>query len=568
MKINYYIRKYFKYIFAIIFLSFLRAILSFISPILVKKILDSASLYNKSGESIFKYFILFFIALLCIYSVDFILSKIKLVFSFIFKTQEQKILYEELLEVKYESFYKNGASYYVYRISQFINELFMTLSSYLSSVLISAFTIVVSLFFLFKGSFILFFVGLILLPLNYFGYKKINYKLLEKSKILQEKSASNFNEIINFVSNFETIKQFLNFGRLIKILGNNFENIENAHNDINVYAQKTSLLLSFIIDFFKNFILMYLIYLFWNGNIYFSDLIFLNMIFSVYTSGLSELNKININLRDLKVGLHFVKEDILKHKERNEGKLQLNQVNSIDINLDGFRYDKKLAIDSINLSFKSGKKYAIVGNSGCGKSTLVKLLVRLYESNGISINGKEINEYSLKTLRNKIFLLPHTPQVFPVSIKQNILIGAEDSEIKRYKNLTDMSFLKEISDKHDFETTIISSGVNLSNGEKQAICAARVFIKNPDIIIFDEATSAMDSRLEDLFVKDLENIKDYGNKTFIFISHRLSTIKKCDEIIFMENKKIGKIFRSYADAICDEKFVKLYESQLKAEKYY
>jgi len=564
MKIGFYIKKYFKYISIIVFLSFIKAALSFINPMLIKKILDLVPFSTKPliNDKIFTYFFLFFAALLGSYITDFTLSKIKLVFSFVFKTCEQKDLYEKLMKIKYESFCANGATYYVYRISQLINDLFMLLSSYLSSLLVALFIIVVSLFFLFKGSPVLFIVGMILLPANYLGYKRINLKLLEKSKKLQEVSAANSNEIINFISNFETIKQYLNFANFLGFLTRNFKNIEVAHNDINLYAQKTSLLLGFVIDFLKNFALIFLIYLFYSHSITFSELIFLNMIFAVYMSGLTELNRININLRDLKVGINFVNEEIINKEEKNSGDLELIQVQRIDISIKNFRYKNKTVLENINLSLETGKKYGIAGNSGCGKSTLAKLLVNLYESDGIYVNNENINRYPLKKLRDKIFLLPHTPQVFPLSIKDNILIGANENEQKKYEEVIRMAFLKDIAYRHDFEKTVISSGISLSSGEKQAICAARIFIKNPDVVIFDEATSAMDSKLEDLFVKELDEKFFSKDKIIIFISHRLSTIKKCDKIILMGNKTVEAIFNSYEEAALNPRFIKLYESQM------
>jgi ABC-type multidrug transport system fused ATPase/permease subunit len=123
--------------------------LSFINPMLIKKILDLVPFSTKPliNNKIFTYFFLFFAALLGSYITDFTLSKIKLAFSFIFKTCEQKDLYEKLMKIKYESFCANGATYYVYRISQLINDLFMLLSSYLSSLLVALFIIVVWIFF-------------------------------------------------------------------------------------------------------------------------------------------------------------------------------------------------------------------------------------------------------------------------------------------------------------------------------------------------------------------------------------------------------------------------------------
>ncbi|MEF3279486.1 MAG: ATP-binding cassette domain-containing protein [Elusimicrobiota bacterium] len=128
-------------------------------------------------------------------------------------------------------------------------------------------------------------------------------------------------------------------------------------------------------------------------------------------------------------------------KEVNSGNVNLVKVEKIEVDIKSFNYGNKIVLENIRTSFIPGKKYGIVGDSGCGKSTLVKLFVKLYESDGVMINGKNIHQYSLESLRNKIFLLPHQPQIFPLSIKENILIGASEEEKSRYDDVKKMSFL-------------------------------------------------------------------------------------------------------------------------------
>lgn len=564
MKIHLHIKQYFKYIFIISVASFLKSALSFVNPMIIKKILDLISIKASiQNMHVNKYFILFFSTILIIYSIDFFLAHLKLAFSFIFKVKEQEQAYNELLSIRFDSFYKNGPTYYVHRIYQFIHELFMLLSSHLSSILIASFTIIISLSFLYKANGILFMVALLLLPLNYFGYKHVNKKLLEKSKKLQEAAATSMNNNSAIVSNLETIKQTSSFNSVLNLLKNNFIHMENAHNEINLYAQRASLSLSFSIDFIKNFIFAFLVYLLYLGKITFSELIFLNMIFNVYTSGLSELNKININLRDLKVGIQFITDEIFAKKEKDTGKLTVNKIEKISLDIKDFAYDDKIVLKNVSLLLTPGKKYAIAGSSGCGKSTIARLLIRLYMDGGISINDIPIADYSLKSLRSKVFLLSHTPQLFPTSIKENIFIVSDNTDEKVYEKILELSFLKNLREKYDFSATNVSSGnINLSSGEKQAICLARIFVKNPDVLIFDEATSAMDSHLENIFIEELDKKFDIKNKILIFISHRLSTIKKCDEIILMKDGVISKIFKSYEDAIKDKDFIELYKSQI------
>ena len=559
MKISEFAGRYTKYILLIFGFVFLKTVFTFITPVLIKIILDRISSASINPDGLGTYFALFAGAFVLLYATNFVLTYFNLKFSYIFKVNELEHLYRKLMKMKYADYYKNGSAYYVNRITVFIYDLFALLSNTLSYAFISVLTILISFYFIYITNHNIFLIALFLLPINYFGFKRINKALLKKSQKMQHTTAANYEKVTNTISNFELIKQLVDYSAVSALMRKFFISSEEAQNEVNFYAQNVSLLLIFVIDAIKNLILFYSIYLLSQKALTFSDLIFLNMIMSIYSGALSELNKININLRDLKVNFNFLRDEF-SQKTENSGSLELAPVENIRFDIKEFNYESKRVLNDFRFSFSKGKSYAVVGGSGCGKSTVAKLLVGLYNSN-IYINDVGIEKYNLESLRNRIYLVSHAPQIFPCSIEENIKIGCTDNELQNYEKLMQLPFVKVLSEKYDFtKTNIQESGVNLSSGEKQSINMMRMLIRNPEVIVLDEATSAMDSKWEEMAIKDMGDFLGTG-KTLINISHRLSSIKSCGEIVLLEDGHIRHT-GSLQDMLGNSLFKKIFSSQI------
>ncbi|WP_129600032.1 ABC transporter ATP-binding protein [Anaerophilus nitritogenes] len=209
-----------------------------------------------------------------------------------------------------------------------------------------------------------------------------------------------------------------------------------------------------------------------------------------------------------------------------------------------FSYNEKHdVLKNIHISIPAGKTVALVGPSGGGKTTLCSLIPRFYEINGgiITIDGIDIRNIKLKSLRTCIGIVQQDVYIFSGTIKENIAYGkrqALDEEIidaSKKANIHD--FIMSLEDGYD--TYVGERGVKLSGGQKQRISIARVFLKNPPILILDEATSALDNESEKFIQKSLEDLSK--NRTTLVIAHRLSTIKNADEIIVLTDEGINEI---------------------------
>ena len=221
--------------------------------------------------------------------------------------------------------------------------------------------------------------------------------------------------------------------------------------------------------------------------------------------------------------------------------IQLNEFkDSITFENVGFSYQDDSILHNINLTVKKGKLVALVGSSGAGKSTLADLVPRFHDvSEGqLLIDGINIKNYSLHSLRKQISIVTQEPILFNDTIAANIALGkpeATEAEIiaaAKIANAYDFIIKKE----GGFNSTIGDRGSKLSGGERQRLTIARAVLKNPPILILDEATSALDTESEKLVQDAINNMMQ--NRTSIVIAHRLSTIRHADEIIVMQKGKI------------------------------
>ena len=204
--------------------------------------------------------------------------------------------------------------------------------------------------------------------------------------------------------------------------------------------------------------------------------------------------------------------------------------------------DNTSVLSHVSFEIPAGKSIALVGPSGSGKTTICSLLPRFYDVTGgkITIDGQDVRTLTLKSLRSQIGMVQQDVYLFCGTIKENIAYGKPDASmdeiIEAAKRANIHDFIRELPDGYD--TYVGERGTRLSGGQKQRISIARVFLKNPPILILDEATSALDNESERWIQQSLEELSK--NRTTITIAHRLSTIRNADEIIVITEDGIAE----------------------------
>lgn len=227
--------------------------------------------------------------------------------------------------------------------------------------------------------------------------------------------------------------------------------------------------------------------------------------------------------------------------DENEGGKRLQAFhNRIEFRDVSFMYGDTVILDKINLNIDKGKTIALVGSSGAGKSTLADLVPRFHDVTGgeVLIDGVNIRDYSLYSVRSLMSIVTQEPILFNDSIANNIRYGKEDATeeevVQAAKVANAHHFITQ--KEQGYDTNIGDRGTKLSGGERQRLTIARALVKNPPILILDEATSSLDTESERLVQDAINNMMQ--NRTSIVIAHRLSTIRHADEIIVLQKGKI------------------------------
>ena len=205
-------------------------------------------------------------------------------------------------------------------------------------------------------------------------------------------------------------------------------------------------------------------------------------------------------------------------------------------------FDRTEVLKDITFSLEKGQVLSIIGSSGSGKTTICSLLPRFYDVTGgvITIDGQDVRKLTLESLRSQIGLVQQDVYLFCGSIRENIAYGKPGASMEEIidaaKKANIHEFIMSLPDGYD--SFVGERGTRLSGGQKQRISIARVFLKNPPILILDEATSALDNESERWIQQSLEELAK--NRTTITIAHRLSTIRNADEILVVANNGIAE----------------------------
>jgi len=225
----------------------------------------------------------------------------------------------------------------------------------------------------------------------------------------------------------------------------------------------------------------------------------------------------------------------------NEGKELQGEIEFDNVFFKYEENDESHVLNGVSFKVKSGEKIALLGPTGAGKSTIISLLMRFFEpdSGAIKIDGRNINEYSKPYLRSKIGVVLQKPFLFSTSIKENIAYSNPDThidEIIEYAKVAKIHDIISDNFQKSYDTVVGEKGVTLSGGQKQRVTIARTLLKDPDIVVFDDSTSAVDTETEFEIQKAMRGLTK--DKTTLVIAHRITSVQDCDRIIVLDKGKV------------------------------
>ena len=347
------------------------------------------------------------------------------------------------------------------------------------------------------------------------------------------------------IININTVKSFVQEMREYKTFMRSTENVKNSVMQEFGHILKYNVARNLVIDLGRGFVLLFGIFLVIRGHITVGSLVF---VYTISEKALVSLFRISrlydriMESADAVERLHTLslEEPQIKNPERGfkpkkvAGLIEFKGVNY------SYQEASFKALDDVSFKICSGCVTALVGPSGGGKTTVVRMIYRHYDpaSGAVLLDGKDLREYDLYGFRKFISIVPQEVEMFNTSVRENISDakpGAALSEIKAAARIANAEeFIANLPDGYD--TMVGERGIKLSGGQRQRIGIARAILANPRILIFDEATSSLDSYSERLIQEAMEKIS--RNRTVIIIAHRLSTIKKADKIVVLEHGRV------------------------------
>ncbi|WP_395627607.1 ABC transporter ATP-binding protein [Daejeonella sp.] len=345
--------------------------------------------------------------------------------------------------------------------------------------------------------------------------------------------------------NIELVKSLGLSGQEIKRLSNTTEKILKLELKKVKYVRSLSFIQGTFVNLLRNMILLLMLYLIFAGRISVGEFFSL-FIYSFFIFGpLQELGNIINVFRETEVSLDNFKAILNTPKEKKpENPKVLGRVNSLKFDEVSFKHQSsnRNALENISFETKQGQTIAFVGPSGSGKTTLVKLLVGLYhpESGQVLYNDIPSKQIDLDELREKISFVTQDTQLFSGSIRENLLFVRPDASDEECMQVLQRAACQNLLSRADkgLDTIIGEGGVKVSGGEKQRLSIARALLREPNILVFDEATSSLDSLTEEEITETIRNVSVVSDHITILIAHRLSTIMHADRIFVLEKGHI------------------------------
>lgn len=537
-----YLKAYKKKFVATGFLMLLLSLISMPGPYLTKYLIDDIfpnKLYSQLHLIII---LLVFLALIRI-AISFFMDYILTIINQKVVNKMRSDLFNKIIKLPLTIINKTQTGYLFSRLNE-VQQLQVLFSAQILQFIVSIFEFCFSIAILFTLSWELTLVSFITLPLFYFVTRWFTTGLKKTSKDLMEKTALLAKDFQDSLAGIETIKAFTSENKQIKKIDKQQKVVLQSSMIQRVFMKISGEAVGFVASTSG------LLILWVSGIMIMNDSFTIGMYFAfsgylgkVYapTNGLATLNLI---FQPAVVALSRVKEffDTVSEDEDVNRTIAFNAIQKkIVFKNVCFSYEKdKSVINSINCEIKKGKKTAFVGASGAGKSSIIKLILGYYksESGSIEIDGNNIDQIILKELRDKIGIVNQNIYLFNDTFKNNILISKPDATeaelILAAKSSGIHDLISQLPDGYD--SMISERGNNLSGGQIQRIAIARLILRNPEILIFDEATSQLDGESEKIINSALDKI--FSSKTRIIISHRLSNIHNCDYIYVIDNGKI------------------------------
>lgn len=521
-----------------------------VPPYIYKNILDK--LIESNNASLFDTIILTivtYLVVLIIMSIIENLSEDFLIHRNISNTEDIKMnVFNKFIDTDYNIFETTKTGENIGKITTGISRVFQLMDYLTESFIPTVIQAIVTLVFFSYYNPVLTVPYILFIPIYLFTLVFFNNKV-EKYRKMYHKQDGKINGFIGetFV-NIKTVKDFGNENYQKNKLSDLIISYKKILFDKLKLDNISSIVREFLITTARVATLIICIYMFSRNEISAGSIVLVMTLSEKAFSNLYKLGKLIYRIHDNKTYVEDF-DNILSFENKVIDKIRSKKIitnGSITFQNTSFKYDtsKKDALKNISFEIQAKEVVALVGRSGSGKSTITKLLLRHYDTTegNILIDGTDIKDYSITNLRKNIAIVSQDVELFHESIRYNITYGKPEASEKEIHEAAKKAYIHDfiMELENGYDTVVGEKGVKLSGGQKQRIAIARAIIKNPKILIFDEATSSLDSESEKYIHESIKKLS--GKLTLIIIAHRFATIKDVDKIIVLEKgglKEIG-----------------------------
>ncbi len=574
LRILKYLKPY-KWHFLLVFVALvISAVLGLFPSVITGKIVDSIISESRNVATLIRLVVLAFVVL----STSQIISVLE---QYINSWISQKIIYDmrnemydHLQHMPHSFFTNEKQGDIITRMNSDINGVSVVISGMLTSIVSNTLTVGVSVFYLFYTDWRLAIVGLIVLPALIFPTRSVGKKrwtLLSESQEKNDELNQQINETLS-VSGSMLVKLFTKE----KIEYEKFKKVNDEATKITIKEHRAG---SWFHVMLGMFIQIAPLLIYFAGGFLIIGGIDAGLTVGDITVVVALVNRLYQPVRMLlNLQVDFVRSLALfsrifeyldrSHEIENPENPKTPDLTDSTVEFCDVKFsyvDAKPVLKGISFSVPSGSMYAIVGTSGAGKSTIIGLIPRLYDvgEGKVKISGTDVREFDLSYLRTNIGIVTQDTYLFNGTILENLLYAKPDATMQEIedacKSANIYDFINNLPEKYD--TIVGNRGLKLSGGEKQRVSIARVILKNPKILILDEATSSLDSVSESLIQSALDRIMQ--GRTSIVIAHRLSTVMAADKIMLLEKGKISRVGTHDELLETSDGYRELYETQFR-----
>jgi ABC-type bacteriocin/lantibiotic exporters, contain an N-terminal double-glycine peptidase domain len=429
-------------------------------------------------------------------------------------------------QLRYDSIEESGSKNLLERIIMAVNSMYIYYTSEVINLWSDVFIIISLLIMTIMQSYISFALLVIMIPVNYMGYRLLDKKLREKSKKMQEVTSAGWQETLSVVGQTDYIKQLDSYQKIIEIIERPLKRVYNSMANTNKLAQVSSNLIDAINNIIKIIVTVFIVYRFVNSESNYFSFLFFSTMLPIFFSTLTRITNTNLNKRDVIIAREFIKW--MEDNSEEDGTEELHMIESIKFNIDKLHINATTIKRKFTGEVKQGDIVWVQGESGSGKSSFVKLLLKFREENNILINGIDIRKYKNSSIRKQITYISQNNCIIAGTLRDNLFFGNDYSKEKEEELLKD-PLLKGILINKDMDTMIHVNGANLSGGEKQKIAVLRGLLDDSNVLILDEITSNIDEKSANVIYQRI--IAEDKNKLIFVISHNVEQIGFANKII-------------------------------------